>query len=348
MTALPRIALIGCGRIGQIHAEHLAALHGHAELAAVADPREDAARALAERLGVPRWTPHAEDVLADPSIDAVIIASSTETHARYIEIAARHGKDAFTEKPIALELEATDRALAAVERAGTRLQVGFQRRFDSGYRAAYEMIRRGDLGTLEMIRDAMRDPQPPPAAYIAASGGLYRDMTIHNFDCVRWLMGEEPSEVYATGSVLVDDMIGRAGDIDTSVVVLRFGSGALGTIENSRRSGFGYDVRTEVFGARGAVMIGQSREVPLRRYDASGVHEDHLHFFLERFREAYRQEIMAFCEAIRTDAPVPVPGEEGRAALRLAYAAERSRAEHRPVRIDEHLALAEPEEVTRG
>lgn len=334
MSKLPRIALIGCGRIGQVHARNLASMRDLCEFVAIDDWNLDAAETTARLLDVPRATADGEGILADPSIDAVIIASSTETHAPYIELAARHGKDIFTEKPIALDLEATNRALDAVAEAGVRLQVGFQRRFDPGYVAAKAAIERGDLGAIEMIRDAMRDPEPPPAAYIAHSGGLYRDMAIHNFDAVRWLMGEEPTELYATASALVSDDVRAAHDVDTSVVTLRFPSGALATIENSRRSGFGYDVRTEIFGSEGALMVGQSRDLPIRRFTAAGVFEDHQHFFLERFRDAYREELVAFLTAIRDDTPVSVTGDDGRAALRLAIAAEHSLREHRPVPVD--------------
>lgn len=345
MSARPRIALIGCGRIGQIHAESLAAMRDRCEFAVVADPRADVARETAERLGVPQWIREAESAIADPMVNAIVIASSTETHAPYIELAARESKDVFTEKPIALDIETTDRALAAVERAGTRLQVGFQRRFDRGYHAARKDIAEGRLGTVEMIRDAMRDPQPPDPAYVAHSGGLYRDMTIHNFDCVRWLMREDPEEVFAAASVLVSGDIARLGDVDTSVLTLRFPSGALATIENSRRSGFGYDVRTEIFGSDGAIMIGEHRQTPVRRYDAEGVHEDHQYFFLERFSEAYRREMIAFIDAIRTDRPVAVTGADGRAALLLAYAAERSLHTRRPVAMAEVHTPASPQEV---
>ncbi|HVL25988.1 MAG TPA: inositol 2-dehydrogenase [Thermomicrobiales bacterium] len=348
MSARPRIALIGCGRIGHVHAASLATLRDHCELAMIADPREDVVRDVAERLGIPRWSADAEDAIADPAIDAVIVASSTETHAPYIETAARHGKDVFTEKPIALDIAATDRALAAVEEAGVRLQVGFQRRFDRGYAAAHQAVAEGSLGRIEMIRDAMRDPQPPDPGYVAVSGGLYRDMTIHNFDCVRWLMGEEPEEIYATASALVSDDIANAGDVDTSVVTLRFPSGSLATIENSRRSGFGYDVRTEIFGSAGAIMVGESRQTPIRRFSAAGVQEDHQYFFLERFREAYRQEMDAFLGAILTDTPVSVTGTDGRAALLMAYAAERSLQERRPVGMDEVLTTYRPQEVPRA
>jgi myo-inositol 2-dehydrogenase/D-chiro-inositol 1-dehydrogenase len=301
---------------------------------AIADWNLAAAKTAADLLDVPRATAESEELLADQAIDAVIIASSTDTHAPYIETAARHGKDIFTEKPIALDIETTERALEAVEKAGVRLQVGFQRRFDSGYMAAKESIHRSEIGSIEMIRDAMRDPAPPPPEYIRISGGLYRDMTIHNFDCVRWLMGDDPIEIHATASALVNDDIRDANDVDTSIITLRFPSGAMASIENSRRSGFGYDVRTEIFGSTGALMVGEYRYTPIRRFSSSGVVEDHQYFFLERFRDAYRNEMVAFLNALHADLPVPVTGNDGRAALQLAYAAEQSLRERRPVPVN--------------
>ncbi len=196
MNARPRVGLIGCGRIGQVHLKTLLAHPERCEFAALVDANETALRSIASEYRLDHASTDVSLIFDDPTIDAVIIASSTETHAHYIEESARTGKSAFTEKPIALDLESTDRAIAAVVRAGTRLQVGFQRRFDSGYARAKRAIVDGELGAIEMIRDAMRDPAPPPLAYVEKSGGLYRDMTIHNFDCVRWLKGEDPIDVY--------------------------------------------------------------------------------------------------------------------------------------------------------
>ncbi|MCA9832805.1 MAG: inositol 2-dehydrogenase [Thermomicrobiales bacterium] len=333
MTTRPRIALIGCGRIGQVHARNLASLRELCDFAIAADFFLEAAEKTASAYGVPRAMSDGEAAIADPEIDAVIIASSTETHAPYIELASHYGKSIFTEKPIALDLDATDRALTAADSAGVRLQVGFQRRFDPGYVAAKNAILNGELGAVEMIHDVMRDPQPPPAAYIAQSGGLYRDMAIHNFDSVRWLMGEDPIEIFVMAGALFSDDIRAANDVDTSVVTLRFPSGAIATIENSRRSGFGYDVRTEIFGSGGGLMVGESRDLPIRRYTSAGVIEDHQYFFLERFRDAYRQEMISFLTAIGEDAAVSVTGEDGRTALRLAMAAEESLRQGRPVSL---------------
>jgi myo-inositol 2-dehydrogenase/D-chiro-inositol 1-dehydrogenase len=326
-----RVALIGAGRIGLRHAATLAREIPEAELALIADVHGPAAAALAARVRCGRWSSDPEDALDDAAIDAIVIASSTDSHAPLIIAGAEAGKQMFCEKPIALDLEATDRALDAVERAGVRLQMGFQRRFDKAYARAKTLIEEGALGRVEAIRDTMRDPSPAPRAYLETSGGLYRDMTIHNFDCVRWLMGEEVSELFAMGSAIVSSEIRDLGDIDTSVVSLRFASGSLGAIDNSRRSGFGYDVRTEIFGSEGALMIGYARDTPMLRLDANGVHSDHIHWFLERFDQAYIDELKVFVAGILDGAPPPVDGNDARAAMVLAYAAEASREENAPV-----------------
>ena len=325
-----RVGLIGAGRIGRGHARTLAAMPD-VDLVAVVDVNAEAARTVAEEVGAGRWATEPAGVIADPAVEAVVVASSTDTHAPLVAAAAEAGKHVFCEKPVALDLETTDAALAAVDRAGVGFQIGFQRRFDPAYAQAKAMIAAGDLGTIETIRDAMRDPSPPPRSYVETSGGLYRDMTIHNFDCVRWLMGAEPEQLFAMGSALVDPSLAEIGDIDTSVVTMRFPGGALATIDNGRRSGFGYDVRTEIFGSAGALLIGYREATPLLHLSADGVRTDHVHFFLERFAGAYAEELRAFVAAVREGRP-PAPGAvDARAALALAYAAEASRAEGRPV-----------------
>jgi myo-inositol 2-dehydrogenase/D-chiro-inositol 1-dehydrogenase len=328
-----RIGLIGAGRIGRRHAQTLASLIPNAELAMIADASSDAARESAETVRVEKWTTDPYAVIADESIKAIVIASSTDTHSPFIIAAARAGKDVFCEKPIALDLEATDAALDAVEQAGVRLQIGFQRRYDKGFLRAKKLIEEGAIGKVEAIRDTMRDPAPAPRDYIATCGGLYRDMVIHNFDNVRWLVGSEPTEIFAMGAVLVDSMFADYGDIDTSVVSLRFENGAIGTIDNSRRSSFGYDVRTEIFGAKGAIFVGYSRDTPLLVLSQDGVKSDHVHWFLERFDDAYIDELRDFIQAIADGRAASVTGLDGRAAMALAYAAEASRRGNRPVEL---------------
>jgi len=331
MTAKPNVALIGIGRIGEVHARSLVRLGHLGTFAMIVDPREDLARQLADDFGVPKVATDPGAAFDDPDIDAVVIASPTDTHAPCIIAAAAAGKDIFTEKPIALDLATTDEAIAAVERAGVRMQVGFQRHFDRGYQAAWEYIQAGGVGRIEMIHDAMRDPEPPSPDYLARSGGFFRDMVVHNFDCVRWLMGEEPVELFALGSTLVSNAIRAIGDIDTSVVTLKFPSGAIATIENSRRSAFGYDVRTEVFGSGGAIFVDDAQATPVRRFHREGVTQDHHWFFLNRFGAAYVAELESFVSAVAHDREVAVTGADGRAALLLAYAAEMSWRDGRPV-----------------
>jgi myo-inositol 2-dehydrogenase/D-chiro-inositol 1-dehydrogenase len=326
-----RIGIFGAGRIGNRHARTVANDVPGARLSAICDVNLEAARALAELTNCDRITSDPADILEDSSIEAVIIGTSTNSHAPLIEAAASAGKQIFCEKPIALDLETTDRAIEAAERAGVRLQIGFQRRFDKAYAKTSQMIANGDLGNIEAVRDTMRDPNPPHESYIPTSGGLFRDMVIHDFDCVRWLMGCEPVEIFAMGANLVDPVFAKYGDIDTCVVTIKFESGALGAIDASRRSGFGYDVRTEVFGSKSAVMIGEGRDTPLYRLDSTGVWSDHIYWFLERFDDAYVAEIRAFVDCIRQETPVPITGADGRAALAMAYAAEASIVENAPV-----------------
>ncbi|MGE3799350.1 MAG: inositol 2-dehydrogenase [Thermomicrobiales bacterium] len=325
------VGLFGAGRIGKRHGRTLAFEIPSAELAVICDIDEESARQLATDLRCNRWTTDPQEVLADPEIDAIVIGTSTNTHAELIIGAAGAGKHAFCEKPIALDLESTDAALAAVDSAGTILQIGFQRRFDKGFAKARQMIETGVIGTVESIRESMRDPGPPPPHYLPTSGGIYRDMTIHCFDCLRWLVGEEIEEVFAMGSNLVDPIFGELGDIDTSVVSMRFASGALGVIDNSRRSAFGYDVRAEVFGSEGAIFIGYSRDTPLLHLSSAGIVSDHVYWFLERFDDAFVAELHAFIAAVQQGTPPLVTGADGRAAMALAYAAEASLMGRMPV-----------------
>lgn len=335
MTSLTpiRIGVFGAGRIGNRHARTVSNDIPGAKLAAICDVNLEAATALAELTGCDRITSDPADILEDPSIDAIIIGTSTDSHAPLIEAAAVAGKQIFCEKPIALDLETTDRAIEAAARAGVQLQIGFQRRFDKAYARVSTMIDNGELGQIEAIRDTMRDPNPPHESYIPTSGGLFRDMVIHDFDCVRWLMGCEPVEIFAMGANLVDPVFAKYGDIDTCAVTIKFESGALGAIDASRRSGFGYDVRTEIFGSKSAVMIGEGRDTPMYRLDSNGVCSDHIFWFLERFDAAYVAEIRRFVDCLRNALPVPVTGADGRAALAMAYAAEASIAENAPVRV---------------
>jgi myo-inositol 2-dehydrogenase / D-chiro-inositol 1-dehydrogenase len=324
------IAVIGAGRIGQIHARNVAT-HGQARLAGVSDLDRAAAERLAGSCGSA-----AIDADAAFAADAVMICSPTPTHAALIERAAAAGKPVFCEKPIDLSVERVRACLAAVERAGVPLMVGFNRRFDPSFRSLHDRLRAGEIGRLELLTITSRDPAPPPAGYIASSGGLFRDMMIHDLDMARFLLGEEPVEVYAAASVLVDPAIGAAGDVDTAVVVLRAASGALAQISNSRRAVYGYDQRIEAHGAAGMLRAGNARASTVERAGAEGFTVDPaLPFFLERYAAAYRAELEAFVAAIEAGVR-PVPGgTDGLASLVLADAATESAASGKPVRIGE-------------
>ncbi|MEV7392695.1 inositol 2-dehydrogenase [Streptomyces sp. NPDC091215] len=318
-----RIALIGCGRIGRVHAESVA-LHPKAELVRVCDAVEMAAREVAERFGA---TPGSDvdAVLADPSVDAVVIASPTPTHVDLLARAVEAGKAVMCEKPIDLDLARVDECRARIGDGTSRVMVGFNRRFDPSFRAVRERVAAGEVGRLEQLIIVSRDPAPSPADYLANSGGLFRDMTIHDFDMARFFLGEVV-EVSAMGSNLVADYIAELGDIDGAVVTLRGADGTLAHITNSRRCTFGYDQRLEAFGSLGMLAVDNLRPDGVRSYGAQGTEaaSTYLDFFLDRYTPAYRAELDHFIEAI-TNGVAPEPGfDDGRAALALADAAEES------------------------
>jgi myo-inositol 2-dehydrogenase / D-chiro-inositol 1-dehydrogenase len=317
------IALLGAGRLGAGHARILAGLPS-ARLALIADPRPDVA-ALGERLGA-RVVAEPERAIEDGEVEAVVIVTPTASHAPLIAAAARAGKAVLCEKPVALDVPGTEAALAAARAAGVPLQIGFQRRYDPGYAEARRRIGAGEVGAIHLFRAVSHDPYPPTAAYIAACGGQFLDMAIHDIDLARFLTGDEVVEVSAFGSVLgpSGEAFRAAGDWDTTVLDLRFAGGALGSIVNSRQSGYGYDIHTEVLGDRGSIKVGYERQVPLTRYDAAGAHHDYVPYFPERFAAAYRAEIEAFVEAVLAGRPVAPTGEDGLAALKVAIAATAS------------------------
>jgi myo-inositol 2-dehydrogenase / D-chiro-inositol 1-dehydrogenase len=328
-----KLALLGAGRIGQIHGANVAR-HSRARLGTVMDVSPERAAALARSLGAEVAT-DAEMAVADPAVRGVLICTSTDTHVELIELAARYGKPVFCEKPIDLDLAKVDRCLEAVRRAGVPLFIGFNRRFDPSFRALRDALARGEAGRVELLRITSRDPAPPPPEYVRVSGGLFRDMMIHDLDMARFLLPEPPVEVYAAGACLVDPAIGAAGDVDTAVVVLRAASGVLCTIDNSRRAAYGYDQRIEAFGSLGMIAAGNVTPTTVTRATAAGVVTDPpLHFFLERYAEAYRAELDHFVEVIEGRTAPGVTGDDGRAALVLADAAARSLAEGRPVRVE--------------
>lgn len=324
------ICQFGAGRIGAIHASNVAA--AGARLVYVVDVNQDAAAALAQRHGARVAT--ADAALADPAVQAVIIASSTDTHADLLERAAKAGKTIFCEKPIDLSMERADRCVAAVKATGAKVLMGFNRRFDPSFAALKSRIDAGAIGAVELVQITSRDPGPPPLDYVKVSGGLFRDMMIHDLDMARFLLGEEPVELFATASCLVDPRIAEAGDVDTAMVTLRTASGRLCQISNSRRAVYGYDQRIEVLGARGMLEAGNLKPTTVIASTAEGVVADKpLHFFLERYADAYRAELRHFLE-ICAGAAAPIVGvEDGRRALQLAEAANESLRARRAIAV---------------
>ncbi len=329
------VGVIGAGRIGRVHAENLAYRIPEANLIAISDVFVAAAEKLAAELGVVAYQDHRR-LLDDPAIDAVLVCSSTDTHARFMEEAAQAGKQIFCEKPIALDLAAIDHALEVVEQAGVKLQIGFNRRFDPNFRRVHEVVAEGQIGKPQVLRITSRDPAPPPIDYVRVSGGIFLDMTIHDFDMARFLMGQEVETVYAAAGVMVDPRIGEAGDVDTAVVTLHFANGSLGVIDNSRQAVYGYDQRVEVFGSAGAVSADNNYPNTALISDAQRVHRDlPLNFFMERYVESYVNEMRAFVDCVVNDSPPPVTGRDGRIPVVMGYAAKKSAAEGRPVSLAE-------------
>ncbi len=329
------VGVIGAGRIGRVHAENLAYRIPEANLIAISDVFVAAAEKLAAELGVVAYQDHRR-LLDDPAIDAVLVCSSTDTHARFMEEAAQAGKQIFCEKPIALDLAAIDHALDVVQQVGVKLQIGFNRRFDPNFRRVHEVVAEGQIGKPQVLRITSRDPAPPPIDYVRVSGGIFLDMTIHDFDMARFLMGQEVETVYAAAGVMVDPRIGEAVDVDTAVVTLHFANGSLGVIDNSRQAVYGYDQRVEVFGSAGAVSADNNYPNTALISDAQRVHRDlPLNFFMERYVESYVNEMRAFVDCVVNDSPPPVTGRDGRIPVVMGYAAKKSAAEGRPVSLAE-------------
>lgn len=326
-----RFAQFGAGRIGGIHAGNLASLEG-AELRYVIDINTEAAAALARRHGA--TTTGIAAALADPAVDAVLIASSTDTHADLAIAAARAGKAIFCEKPIDLTLSRVDRCLAAVRKARVPFFVAFNRRFDPSFATLRERMRKGEIGKTEQVIITSRDPGLPPIAYLKSSGGLFRDMTIHDLDMARWLLGEEPVEIFAWGACLVDAAVAGVGDIDTAMLMLRTASGRQCQINNTRRAVYGYDQRIEVLGSRGRLIADNWAPTTVELANAEAVSVDKPQpFFLERYAGAYKAELAAFVNAVRQGTPMPVSETDGRQALVMANAANKSLQTGRPVKI---------------
>ena len=327
------IGLMGAGRIGRMHARNLAA-HPRVNLAGIFDIDSETGQQAASETGC-RFVPTAASLLEDPRVDAVFIASATDTHCDLIEAAASAGKAVFCEKPIHLDLARVDECARVVREAGITVQIGFNRRFDPSHAAVREAVGAGEIGRIEQAVITSRDPAPPPLDYVRVSGGLFRDMAIHDFDMARFLFAEEPAEVTAMGSVLVDASIGEAGDIDTAMVVMRMESGALCHINCSRRSAYGYDQRIELFGERGMLVSNNPTPTNVERYSsgATAARPVLYPFFIERYAESYLREIDAFVDALESKEPPSPSFEDGRRALLLADAAADSASSGRSIAV---------------
>ena len=334
--ATVNIGIIGAGRIGKVHAENLTFRIPAARVVSICDVNLAAARALADQLGIPTVCDDYHTAAGDPAVDAILVCSSTDTHADVIEAAAGAGKHIFTEKPIELNLGRIDEVLRAVERADVKFQVGFNRRFDPTFARVREAVQSGEVGEPHLLHVISRDPSPPPPEYVSVSGGIFLDMTIHDFDMARFLVGSEVSEVYARGAVRIDPRIGEAGDVDTAMVMLTFENGVIGTIDNSRQAVYGYDQRVEVLGSRGGISTANLYPNQVTFSSAKAVYRDlPLNFFMERYTTSYVNEIQDFISAIVDDRPPQPTGLDGRMSVAVGLAAKRSLREGRPVKVSE-------------
>jgi len=330
------VGLIGAGRIGKLHAEHLAFRIPQANLVTVTDIYVEAAQKCAADFNIPNASHDHRVVMDDPNIDAVVICSSTNTHAQMIEEAAAAGKHIFCEKPIDFDLARIDKALQSVDDAGVKLMVGFNRRFDPNFKRVRDLVAEGAVGTPHILKITSRDPGPPPIEYVKVSGGIFLDMTIHDFDMARYLVGSEVEEVYVAGGVMVDPAIGAAGDIDTAVITLRFANDVIGVIDNSRKAVYGYDQRAEVFGSAGVVSADNNYPNTVTIGDAQRIHRDlPLNFFMERYTESYIAEMREFIACVLEDRVPPVTGVDARIPVVIGTAARQSYEQHRPVKLSE-------------
>ncbi len=331
------IGIIGAGRIGKVHCESIMCYVKNATVKTVADPfmNSDTEKWLND-MGVEKVTKDYRDILNDKDIDAVLICSSTDTHAPISIEAIKAGKHVFCEKPVDHDIDKIIEVKKALQGSKVKYQVGFNRRFDHNFAAVREAVKAGKIGNLNVLKICSRDPVAPPVSYIKVSGGIFLDMTIHDFDMVRFLSGDEVESVFAMGGVMVDKAIGEAGDIDTAIITLRLKSGALAVIDNCRRAQYGYDQRAEAFGELGQVAITNDSASNAVLSNCDGVTaEKPLLFFLERYMQAYVNEITQFIDCIANDKQVPVSIEDGLQAVVIGVAAKKSLEEGRPVSLDE-------------
>jgi myo-inositol 2-dehydrogenase/D-chiro-inositol 1-dehydrogenase len=332
-----RIGIIGCGRIGRVHAESIRTRVQGAEVVALADPMmNDEMKSWCEGMGIQRTTADPQDIIDAKDIDAVLICSPTPTHSPLIKAAALVGKDIFCEKPIDTDLNRINETMDVVRESGVKFQIGFNRRFDHNHMAVREAVTTGKIGKVHVVKVTSRDPEPPSPAYVAISGGIFLDMMIHDFDMVRYLSNQEVVEVNAIGAVLVDPEIGKAGDVDTAIVTLKMSDGTLAVIDNSRQAVYGYDQRTEVFGEKGCANVENDTKSLVKISTKDGVDgEKPLFFFLARYMDSYGLEISDFVDSIINDTPTLCGIDDAIRPVEIALAATKSLKEGRAVTIKE-------------
>jgi len=331
------VGIIGAGRIGKVHTQSICNIVKNATIKTIADPfMNEETAAWAKSLGVTNTTKDYQEILADPEIQAVLICSSTNTHSPISVEAIKAGKHVFCEKPIDHDIDKIKDVIEALKENPVKYQVGFNRRFDHNFEAVRNAVAAGKIGDPHIIRVTSRDPEPPSAEYAAVSGGMFLDMTIHDFDMVRYLAGCDAEEIYVQSAVLVDPAIGEAGDVDTAVITIKMENGAIAVIDNSRRAAYGYDQRAEVFGSKGMVATANDTESSAVLSTADGVTgEKPLYFFLERYMQSFAKEVNCFIQAIEEDTDTPLGVEDGLKPVLMGIAAKKSVAEHRPVKISE-------------
>jgi myo-inositol 2-dehydrogenase/D-chiro-inositol 1-dehydrogenase len=330
------IGLIGTGRIGKVHGENIAKRFTSVKIKSIVDPNEANLNEVGKLLGIDSLSTDPSTIFNDKDIQAVLICSSTDTHSQYIEMAAKAKKHIFCEKPIDFDTARIDNALKAVKDNGVKLQIGFNRRFDPNFAEVRKQVAAGSIGDPHLVRITSRDPYPPSIDYVKVSGGLFLDMMIHDFDMARFLINDEVESVYASGSVKVDEAIGKAGDIDTAIVTLNFKSGAICAIDNSRKAAYGYDQRVEVFGSEGMIRAENNKPTQTEYSYAHGVKTPKpFNFFMDRYTDSYFNEINAFVESLVDDKPITVTGEDGKIPVLIALAAKKSLNEKRVVFMDE-------------
>lgn len=330
-----KLAIAGLGRIGKIHLKNLCRNFPEVDVVGVMDVLDES-KNIADQFNVNYFVKTIHELIALPDLDGIVICSPTDTHADYVEKAAMAGKQIFCEKPLDLSLDRVQEVTAIVEQAGVRLMLGFNRRFDPEFKKIRELVVNGSIGEPQIVKITSRDPEPPPVEYVKTSGGIFLDMTIHDFDMARYISGKQVKEVYAKGAVMVDPEIGKAGDIDTASIILTFEDDTMAIIDNCRRAVYGYDQRLEVFGSKGMAQAENNFPNNHKLYTESGVSSDlPLHFFLERYDASYNQEMKEFIDALVSGGKMPVDGNDGLMSIAIGLAAKKSVKENRPVRISE-------------